>query len=270
MRVPRTYWDDFAPACGELGPPLRPSPEDLRFAEQTVAQMTAPRVLMLGVTPRIADLRWPEGSRIVALDKSHSMTRTAWPGNLEGRRWVACANWLTPPLGRDSCDVVIGDGSINNIEFPGEFERLTCVAASVLCESGRMILRCYLQSDPAESVDAVFDAALAGQIGSFHTFKLRLLMAMQPSACAGVCVGDVYRTWAHWGRRSLPGGPGWGPAAVATIEYYRDSTTRYAFPTKEELKGALFPRFELESYFQPSYEFGERCPTLVLRPRRTA
>ena len=264
-----SYWDGFAQAFHSLGSPLTPSPDDVGFAERTIGALTeAPRVLILGVTPAIATMGWPDAAQILAVDRSFPMTRLAWPGDVPGKRRVVCADWLAPPLAPATCDVVIGDGSVNSLAYPSGVHRLACVAAELLRNSATLILRCFLRPEGGEAVKEVLEAAETGAIQSFHAFKLRLLMAAQRESREGVGVDDVYRIWRGWdGRRRLPGGPGWEETAVAAMEYYRGSSTRYAFPTQAELQSALLSRFELISTFFPHYELGERCPTLVLRAR---
>ena len=53
-----------------LGPPLRPSRDDVAILEGVVQSLhTAPRVLLLGVTPELATLAWPAGTELVAVDR---------------------------------------------------------------------------------------------------------------------------------------------------------------------------------------------------------
>lgn len=268
-----SYWDRFAQAFGGLGAPLRPSDQDIRFIEYAVAESARAsrngiRAVLLGVTPAIANLDWPQNSSLVAVDCSDAMARSVWPGNIDGRRWVVRGDWLAMPRRTSSCDIVVGDGSINCLEYPVGFRGLACVASAILSKDGRLILRCYLQLKNPESVESVFDEAVRGSIGSFHAFKLRLLMAAQRNVREGVVLSDVYQIWADRRAASkLPSGHGWENSAIETIGYYRGSTTRYTFATLDELRSMLLPLFEEVSVFWPTYELGERCPTVVLRPR---
>lgn len=229
------------------------------------------RALLLGVTPEIAAMNWPEKSSLLAVDRSYSMARSVWPGNIAGLRSVVCGNWLALPRRASSCDVVIGDGSINSLEYPNGFQALAEAVAGVLRKDGNLILRCYLQCERPENRQTVFEDARRGSIGSFHAFKMRLLMAMQESAESGVVVKDVHQAWMeeNLDPRSLPTGEGWNSAAVKTIEFYRESNTAYSFPTLQQLRPALLAWFDEISVLWPRYELGERCPTLVLRPRKT-
>src|SRR6185369_4430429 len=110
-----SYWDGFARSLAMLGPPLRPSAEDIEFMQAAIAATAAAQgaepvqALMLGVTPEVAEMRWPEKSFLMAVDRSFPMTRDVWPGDVPGRRTAVCANWLAMPRPESSCHVIIGD-----------------------------------------------------------------------------------------------------------------------------------------------------------------
>ncbi len=69
----KSYWDHVAPSFSVLGPPLKPSPEDVQFVETAVANWCSShpgkrlRALLLGVTAEIATMRWPEESSLIAV-----------------------------------------------------------------------------------------------------------------------------------------------------------------------------------------------------------
>jgi hypothetical protein len=269
-----SYWDHFAAAYANLGGPLRPSGEEIGLIEGIVREWTesrriaSPRALLLGATPAIAAMNWPAKTRLTGVDDSFPMAKSVWPGNVPGERAMVCGNWLAMPVREASCDVAVGDGSINCLSYPEGFRALAETVSRLLRGSGLLVLRCYLQAEPRESAEELHDEALRGSIGSFHTFKLRLLMALQRSAQAGIAVEDVYR----WVRRhvdlsSLPERTGWSRASVETLEFYRDSATVYAFPTLDELRSELLPRFEEAALHVPTHEMGPRCPILVFEAR---
>ena len=269
-----SYWDGFANAYANLGWPLRPSEEDVGLMECIVRdwtlsrQIAFPQVLLLGATPDIATMRWPETTSLMAVDRSFPMAKSVWPGDIPGRRAMVCGDWLALPRRGASCDVVVGDGSINCLTYPAGYRALAETVSGVLREDGLMVLRCYLQAAPRESAEQVHEQALDGAVGSFHAFKLRLLMALQRTARDGVAVGDVYR----WMIRNvdlpaLPRRTGWARSAVETIQYYKDSTTVYAFPLLDEIRSELLPWFKEVSLVIPGHEMAPRCPILVFQPR---
>jgi hypothetical protein len=224
----------------------------------------APQALLLGVTPEIVEMQWPERSSLTAVDNSLPMVRTRWPGNIPGTRTAVCGNWLALPYRDCSFDVAIGDGSINSLKYPGELRVLAEAVSRTLRRDGILILRSYIQSPRQESPGEIY----ADSVSCFNTLKLRLLMAVQPDPREGVALRDVYTSWML--RRNLnvesPLGAGWLTPEAEMMELYRDSKTVYAFPTLQELRCVLHEFFEEISISFPSYDMGDRCPILLLKP----
>lgn len=224
------------------------------------------RALLLGVTPDVVGMRWPEPTALLAVDNSVAMARAVWPGNIPGRRWVVCADWQALPRGESSCDLVVGDGSINCLRYPEGFRRLAAGLHGVLSDDGLFVLRCYLQPDLQESPQDVVDRI--ADIPSFHHFKFCLLMAMQPGVREGIAVHRVHQFWTSLKpeEEALAARTGWERAAIRTIELYRGANTVHTFPTLGELRTVLLEFFDEMSLTTPSYPLGDRCPTLVLKP----
>lgn len=272
----RSYWDGLGQSFAKLGSPLRPSTEDIQLLEEIVENWSALHPgeplqgLLLGVTPGIAAMRWPERSWLMAVDSSLPMARTVWPGNVVGRRAVVCGNWLCLPRKGSSCHVVIGDGSINCLTYPDGFRSFAEAVRDVLDDRGLLVMRSYVQSIPREKPDAVYAHACHDSIGSFHAFKLRLLMSLQGNPEQGIAVKKAYESWMtrNLDPQSLPSRAGWEKADIETIEAYQDSSTVYAFPTLAQLRSVLLEFFEEVSISTHGYEMGDRCPTLVLRTCR--
>lgn len=271
-----SYWVSLANAYAEMRSPLRPCDEDIRFYENTVAAHTASdpaasiQALLLGVTPSIAAMRWPLASSLLAIDGSVAMAKAVWPGDVAGKRWAVCGNWLTPPKRDSSCDVVIGDGAMNCLRFPDDCRRFSRSIRALLKPGGLLVLRCYTQPDVREEPAQVLDDAISGMIPTFTHFKFRLLMAMQASPFDGVAVESVYRFWAdheHCGSL-LMARNGWPSSEMDTMQLYRGSSTVHTFPTLAGIREALSECFEEVAIHFPSYFDGQRCPSLVLRPHR--
>jgi SAM-dependent methyltransferase len=227
------------------------------------------RTLLLGVTPDIARSPWPEGSSLLGVDGSFPMVRGLWPRDMNGNRWAACGDWADLPVRDGACDIVIGDGSLNCVRFPDGLRSIAASVARVLCADGWFIARCFARPDRRETPGQVFAAIGARAYPSFHHFKFRLLMAMQPNAREGVCVGDVYEYWKsrRLDESSAVALTGWEIPHIRTMDLYKDSGTIHTFPTIDEMRSVLSEFFEEIDIATPSYALGERCPTLVLRQR---
>ena len=226
------------------------------------------RALMLGVTPAIAAMQWPDRLRLLAVDGSLAMVKGVWPGDLPVARAAICGEWLSLPLTDKSCDVVTGDGSANCVPFPEGLRRLAREALRVLRPEGCLFLRCYVQATPKEDARHLLDALSDGQYRSFHEFKFRFLMSMQESAQRGAAVAEVYCRWAQSGvdPRHLAAVTGWDASIIQALDAYRDSPTVHVFPTLTEFRSVLGEYFEELSCSYATYPLAERCPVLALRP----
>jgi ubiquinone/menaquinone biosynthesis C-methylase UbiE len=270
------HWQRHATQWDRVGPPLRPSPEDIAFTEAAIARRRSEtaaadfRALMLGVTPELALMLWPEGTTLLAIDRSPAMIRHVWPHDaLPPTAKAVCGNWERLPVGSTEMDAVIGDGFYTPLAYPSGYTQIGNEIRRVLKTGGLYVTRAFIQPRNTERPSSVFNALRSGQIGSFHAFKLRLAMALQESAARGVSLSAISATW----HRCVPDPDAlaralrWPPDAFATIDAYRDSNASYTFPTIDELRESLSLHFfELECHV-PGYELGDRCPTLVLRAK---
>jgi len=270
------YWARIAALYAQMRPPLRPSGEDIRFYEETVGAYAlrhpkqANRALLLGVTPDIAAMRWPLSFSLLGIDHSNEMVKGVWPGNVPGRRWAVNGNWLSLPKRPSSCDIVIGDGSMNCLRYPDDQRAFAGSVRGVLKREGIFILRCFTQPVQQERPDQVLEDAMRGEIPTFTQFRFRLLMAMQPSTRAGVAVNDAYRFWtSHGARESLLLSRTDWESELDYIEVYRDGGAVHTFPTLAEFRAKLSEFFDEISVSFPTYYAGDRCPRLVLTPRRS-
>ena len=142
---------------------------------------------------------------------------------------------------------------------------------TALKPGGIFILRCFTQPEPQERADQVFEDALRGAAPNFNAFRLRLLSALQPSTAQGIATKNVYREWAERRDRdsSLVSRAGWSANDLEIIEGYRNTGTVFTFPTLAECRETLSECFQEISVSFGTYDGAERCPRLVLKPRRS-
>ena len=97
------HWNEHARQWSLIGPPLRPAAEDIRLLEAAVQDwrsctaVAAPRALLCGVTPEIARMRWPAGTRLIAVDHSRPMIAGVWPA-AQVPGVAVCGDWLALPF----------------------------------------------------------------------------------------------------------------------------------------------------------------------------
>ncbi len=269
-----SYWAALANAYQSLGPPLCPSPEDLAFFQRAIQELAhrQERVtgLLMGATTAVAHMPLPKGSFLMAADHSFPMVKSVWPGDVPGARAITCADWRSLPLADHSVNLVIADGSLNCLRFPGDLDRAAQSLRRVMSPDGRLIARCYLQAETPEPLESIFEALFNDPLPSFHHFKLQLLMAIQREVSLGARVSDAWRAWSEFrvDVDQVVATTGWDRKTVQMIELYRGSETVHTFPTRRELTSRLSPYFQEVDCFVPGGAMGDRTPTLVFAPRR--
>ncbi|HET6639868.1 MAG TPA: methyltransferase domain-containing protein [Gemmatimonadota bacterium] len=270
-----TPWERHARQWSRIGPPLRPSPEDVAVAEATLGAWGAttgrgdPRVLVLGVTPELCSLATLPVMQTIAIDRSMDMIRAIWPGALHAGDSVACGDWRRLPLIDRSVDVVLSDGCLSTLPYPAGYVEVSMELRRVLAEDGHCVARCFVQAEAPERIGDVLRDLADGRIGSFHALKWRLAMALQQDPENGVVLARVWEALndAEPDLAALSRRCDWPLDVVQTIDAYRAVGARYSFPSLDALCG-LFGEagFAVLDVVRPGYELGERCPIVVLAP----
>lgn len=228
------------------------------------------RVLLLGTTQELLNLRWPGEAWIVAIDSSEAMLRARCL-QLEPAMRVSpvCGDWCNLPVPSRQTDLVLADGSLAVLPNLNSIVKVMAEVADSLVQDGRFVVRAFVRPVPAESPEAVCEDLLAGRIGSIHAAKWRLAMSLHGTLSEGVELDAVWRVFRRAVPRteSLAARLGWSSSAVDTIDAYKGVKARYFFPTLSELRDLFSSTFSELRCHVPAYELGERCPTLVLVKR---
>jgi len=262
-------WPQVARLWAQVVPPLRPSQEDIDIYQDILRKWTdsrhAPRALLLGVTPEIYGLAWPRDTDLIAVDRSQAMIDSVWPGS---RRAAKCGDWLEMKLPKASRNLVFCDGGMNLLAYPDEHRRLVAALTDILSPAAQCILRLFAPPQRYEAPEIVFEELVAGGIPNLSVLKLRLWAALQRNAVEGVALADVWRTVkdAVGDLEKFADKIGWPVEQLLAINAYRDTCARYHLITIDETV-ALFcanGAFRLGDVQIPGYEYGDRCPIVVL------
>lgn len=262
------FWQNAPKQWKYFGPPLRPCPEDIKVMEKHVSRWfdQSPaetcNVLLCGVTPEIAEMCWPPGTRLWAVEKSRVMIEEIWPARKSGTKQAVQAEWLRLPFQPESFDIVIGDGCFTSLEYPRLQSVFLQAVRRVMRGTGLLIMRFFVQPGQPEQPKQVFADLAEGKTGSFHAFKWRLAMSMQTSAREGVRVGEIWKTW-----NEAKATTSWPAETVDTINTYRNSDHRLTFTNLDEIRELHSGLFQEQAYEVPGYELGDRCPIMVFSPR---
>jgi len=252
-----------------LGPPQQPSEQDLAFCRDIaggwIRERGAPRVLSLGVTPGYYGLPWPEGTGMLAVDVSQAMIDNVWPGENDT---ALCANWLSMDLPPGSRDIALCDGGLPILDYPRAQHDLVRILHRVLSDEGLCLFRMFVLPEEREAPEAVLREFVEGEIGNLSCLVLRMNMALQTSADEGVVIGKAYDAiWSVPRLDEVLARLGWSPEHMTLIEECRGITSQWHVLTLRETLDmfCLHPGgFRVQEVRTPSYDLGERCPTVAL------
>ncbi len=259
------YWSAIARNWHLIGPPLRPDPQDLQFLSSLIARWPTSktmRALVLGATPEFHSLAWPASSKVLAVDRTQEMLSALWPGE------SLCANWLDLPLADASRDLILCDGGLHLMQDQSLQKKFVDSIARVIAPDGLLAVRLFLPSDRYESVEEIFDECRARKIANVHQLKFRLWMSLRDPSTSDVMLDDVWNAvqsrWSDF--KSLFQKLQWPPESSAAIDAYRGRDERYCFLPFTEID-AMFCAggFERNEIFEPTYDLGRFCPTIVYR-----
>ncbi len=276
-RHPEGQWPRVARLWEQLGSPLRPVDADLAAVRYALKDWCAthpeatPRGVILGVTPELCRLPWPDPAQVVAVDRTLEMIAHVWPGD---PAQVICADWRSLPLAAASADFAACDGGLHLLDFPSGQLALFTELARAVAPGGLVVLRLFTPPAKPETVERLLETLFAGGIRDVNCLKLRLGMALQASPESGVALQDVWRTlhsaagdWSDLAARL-----GWDIDQLLAIDAYRDSPARYHFVSEAMVVDLSCSRtdgaFEPVDRHVPTYAMGDQCPTLVLRRTR--
>jgi SAM-dependent methyltransferase len=268
--VTSAHWRDISVRWAQVGPPLRPSPEDVAFVAQTarewhLAHGRPPRVLILGVTPELFHSAWPEGTVIKALDRSADMIGAVWPGEPSA---ATCGDWLALDafFPGASFDLICCDGGLGLLSHPYGQRRFAQLLAKVLAPGGRVILRLFVPPQSRETPEAVLSDLRLGRVANMNVLKLRLLHALTPDPVNGVRLAEVFRRFvaAEPDFEALAARTGWPLAQIKAIESYRTTQDRYHLIDGHQAEANLSSAgLRLLARHLPAYADGALFPTMV-------
>lgn len=261
------HWGAMAEIWRQVGPPLRPSPEDQKlywsFIHPWIAQLAEARVLILGVTPELFHLPWPKNCHLLACDRAREMIDNFWPGRPEQ---VLEADWRELPLPNESRDLVLCDGGLILLDPAGQ-RALVDRLSQVLAPGGRGLLRLFALPEFAEAPEQVMEDLLARRIPSLNILKLRLGMALQESPEKGIAVHQLWKllhaTEPDW--TCLAERVGWPVEHLRAIDAYHDSPACYRFPTVAGVEELFCGTGQFVSLGRRTgkYPLAERCPVVA-------
>lgn len=226
--------------------------------------------MLLGVTPALAAMRWPDAVRLVATDWSTEMLARVWPkvGMPPGTATL-CADWRQLPLPDSFYDLAVSDGCYTALASLADYRLLNGELHRVLKPGGSVLLRCCCRPTSRMAVDTLFEQLFGGRIASLDLFRFLLAMALYEDSRTEITRRAVWQVWVHHvpDARAIQSRMGWSDDDLANMERIANMTHTFCFPTLDELVELAKPQFDLISHDIPGYEWGELFPRIVLRAR---
>lgn len=264
----KMVWQNHSRQWNLVGAPLKPSAQDGVLMMKLVptclgASQPVRRIAVLGVTPELMQLDWPQGVELAAFDHSEHMLQSVWAPNPMFATHVTLASWQALPVDDAHFDLVVGDGSFNALPSLVEYAPVFQELARISCEKAVMVLRCFVRPDEAESMAQIQHAAMSGLVYSFHALKWRIAMSLAAKDHGAVAVREIYDTFeAYFDRESLARITGWPITVINTIDAYKMADTVYTFPTLAQWRDCCQPLWRVDQVLYADYELAQRCPTL--------
>lgn len=253
-----------------LGSPLRPAAEDVAAMQRVIGLWCRdhagepPRGLILGVTPEIHNLAWPDRTLIRAVDRDPEMAKFVWPGDPQS---VIRADWREAFLPPHSTDIAFCDGGLQLLAYPHDQQRMIENLARIVAPGGFAVFRLFTPSPVVEDVEAVLRALEDRRIPSLNHLKLRLWSALQDNPTEGVCLADVWtalRRLVDTDWQELADRLHWDVEHLAMIDAYHECAARYHLITLGEATQLFSAQgFRRVSTVIPNYPLGRHCPTVV-------
>jgi methyltransferase family protein len=268
-------WAGLARHWQAVATPLRPSIDDAAYVQRVIdglaAEIAAPCVLLLGVTPELSTLRFPADAALLAVDSSPEMLAAWWTPPLGCRSLALRGRWQTLPIRAASIDLVLADASFCALPDVAGMSDVLAAVAAVLRPGALLCGRTFVSPPRAERIEDVLTDLRAGRAGSVHAAKWRVAMALQGGAEHGVALAEVWKVFESAGeRRELGARNGWCESSMATLDAYRGVSSRLCFPTFARTRELFAVHFDELECRLPDYELGERCPMLLMRRRGKA
>ncbi len=152
-------------ARSALAPPIRPSSQDVEWFSQRLSAWDAVRVLILGLTSELVDLAVRnQALRVVVMD--WHAPQFAAICRVSSENWTSVEqlvnDWrrFVPELEK-SLDVVLGDGCLNFVAFPQEWEQVLLHIRRYLIPGGVVLLRLAFQPEEHIKIDSYLDETLS-------------------------------------------------------------------------------------------------------------
>jgi hypothetical protein len=245
--------------------PFSPSSEDLALYQQAcppelLAADATPRILLLGVTPQLANAPWPSGTELHAVDYDEQMIASLW----HPREGAEChlSRWEEMPFPDAHFDLVIGDCPFNALPSQADYEGVLRQIARVRRPAAPLITRFFMHSEPRVTLAQLVDMA-GGALADLPTPATRLMIYMTASDEQGRLYNPAgaQRIRDEWGDlETFLVAMGQAPEDRELTKLVLSFEQRVNYPTASEIRQHFAPFFDDIRFTYPTTGVGQNCP----------
>jgi SAM-dependent methyltransferase len=245
------HWD-------RLGPPLKPSPAAVEIMTNLVGVDS--QVLLLGVTKEL----YRAFNNITAVDRQPEMIEHLWLGNTPTKT-AYLENWLTTNFPMNQFDGIIGDGSINMLEYPLNVKTMLQRCLDILKPGGVFAVRFFTRPDTPITRDDLLAVAATGSknICAFNRMMLACIAAETKPLVANRQMYDLFNELFP-DRDQLSAQSGWPKDLIDNMfDAYEHSQLTSSMMTRGEILDLLPASVTAHFVECADHDFGECCPVLT-------
>jgi len=266
-----SIWSKQSTRWSNVGSPTRPSLEDsaimTKQARLCLNYIKEPKICVLGVTPEIIQLDWPNKAKLYAFDSSKDMIKKLWIYNRKIDSQVSMADWNHLPLKKNSMNFILGDGSFTALQGIEEHKSVTREIERVLKNGGSLIMRCFIRPNKKETINQIKKDVESNKILNFGTLKWRIAMALTDSKTSTVQPSHIYNIFHETFKdlSKLTSYNKWTLDDISTLDSYANMSGFFTFLTESSLKQYMPKNLKFISKKIGNYELAERCPTMLFK-----
>lgn len=252
------HWIQRVKHWDRLGPPLKPSPGATEIMVNLVGADS--HVLLLGVTKEL----YRAFNNITAVDRQPEMIGHVWLGNTPTKT-AYLENWLTTNFPMNQFDGIVGDGSINMLEYPLNVKTMLQRCVDILKPNGVFAVRFFTRPDKPITRSDLLNIAATGSknICAFNRMMLACIAAETQPLVANRQIYDLFQELFP-NRDQLAARSGWPRDLIDNMfDAYEHSKLTSSMMTREEVLDLLPPSIHAHFVECDDYDFGECCPILT-------
>lgn len=253
-----SHWTERIKHWGTVTPPLIPHQDTVTKIQSLVGSNTE-NVLLLGVTKQLAEV-FPN---LLAIDRQPEIVEHLWIGDTDTRKALN-TNWLTHPFQMDSFSAVIGDGSINMLEYPLNVKTMFSRIHDILRPGGVCAVRFFtrpMEPMTREHLVTVVNGETKVNLAAFNRMILAYIAENEGPMVPNLRIYQVFSELVQ-DRELLCKNTGWDITFVGnTFDSYIHSKMVSSMMNRSEIlkyapSGSNFVESE-------GYDYAENCPILT-------